>query len=160
MQKILWISQKKRARGDNFALCQTLKADRLHLRNYLQTPTDYRQQLFFALCCTRQSRIDCCAPEIWPWPVTWTLPSTFYLDLKAMYQCSTVVKTWFWAFDIDLWPTALTYNPNLAKVKVNLHNEYQGRRSSSSARRMDGRMDGRYHLFTLSPCFAMLHGWY
>ncbi len=28
------------------------------------------------------------------------------------------------AFDLDLWPTALTYDPNLAKVKVNLHTEY------------------------------------
>ena len=37
-----------------------------------------------ALCCTQQSRatnIDCCALEIWPWPVTMT--PTFDRDLKA-----------------------------------------------------------------------------
>ncbi len=53
----------------------TLKANRLNLRDYPQTPTDYRHTdnhlrlviVVVAHCCTRQSRapnIDCCAPEI------------------------------------------------------------------------------------------------
>ncbi len=39
----------------------------------------------------------------------------------------------------------LTYNPNLAKVKVDLHTEYQGRRSNGSAVRSltDGQADIR-----------------
>ena len=49
------------------------------------------------------------------------------------------------AFDLDLWPTTLTYNTNLAKIKVNLHTKYQGCRSNSSAvrRQTDGLTDGR-----------------
>ncbi len=39
----------------------------------------------------------------------------------------------------------LTYNPNLAKVKVNLHTKYQGRRSNGSAVRAqtEGHPNGR-----------------
>ncbi len=44
---------------------------------------------------------------------------------------------------LDIWPTTLTYNPNLAKV--NLHAKYQGRRPNGSAVRegTDGRTDRR-----------------
>ncbi len=35
-------------------------------------------------------------------------------------------------FDLDLWPTTLTYNPRLAKVKVDPHAKNQGRRSNGS----------------------------
>ncbi len=42
----------------------------------------------------------------------------------------------FWPCDLDLWPTTLTYNPNLAKVKVNYHTKNQGRRSLGSAVRV------------------------
>ncbi len=61
----------------------------------------------------------------------------------------------FLAFDLDLdlWPTTLTYNPNLANVKVNLHTKYQGRRSNSSAVR--AVTDGRTLPSTWSPCFAV-----
>ena len=47
----------------------------------------------------------------------------------------------------------LTYNPNLAKVKVDLHTESQGRRSNGSAVRVqtDGQMDGRYQVHYLPP---------
>ncbi len=58
----------------------------------------------------------------------------------------------------------LTYNPNLAKVKVDLHTKNQGRRSNGSAvrgrtdgqtdRRTDGRTDGRYQVHYL-PRFAV-----
>ncbi len=51
----------------------------------------------------------------------------------------------------------LTYNPSLAKVKVDLHAKYQGQRSNGSAvraltdRRTDRQMDGP---IPLSHCFA------
>ncbi len=37
-------------------------------------------------------------------------------------------------FDLDLWPTTLTYNPNLAKVKVHPHAKNQGQRSNGSSK--------------------------
>ncbi len=105
------------------------------MRHYPHMPTDYRhtdKQLrlvmtLFALYCTRHSRapnFDHCAPEIWPWP--WPL------TLTLMWG-KIDVKTQFLTF--DLWPTTLTNNPSLAKVKVKLHTKYQGRRSNSSSRR-------------------------
>ena len=50
----------------------------------------------------------------------------------------------------------LTYNPNLAKVKVDLYAKYQGQRSNGSAVRAhsDGQTDGRYQFYYL-PCFAV-----
>ena len=46
----------------------------------------------------------------------------------------------------------MTFNPNLAKVNVNLHTKYQGRRSNRSGVRAltDGQADGRYQ-----ACFAV-----
>ena len=41
----------------------------------------------------------------------------------------------FSLFDLDIWPTTLTYNPKLAKVKVDPYAEYQGQRSNGSNRR-------------------------
>ncbi len=41
-----------------------------------------------------------------------------------------------WCGDLDLWPTTLTYNPSLAKVKVNSHTKNQGHRSNGSAVRV------------------------
>ncbi len=112
-----------------------------------------------ALCCIRQSRapntdharqkfdldfdLD---PWSWPWPLTLIL--TFDLTLK---QGDSDVKTRFLAF--DLWPKTLTYNYNLAKVKVNLHTKYQGHRSNGSAWEV-GQPDGRYQVNYL-PRFAI-----
>ncbi len=56
-------------------------------------------------------------PYLWPQPLTLT-----------SRQCNSDVKMRIWAFDLDLWPTTLTFNPNLVKVKDNLHTKYQGRR--------------------------------
>ena len=39
-------------------------------------------------------------------------------------------------FDLDLRPTTLTYNPSLAKVKVNYNAKNQGQRSNGSNRRV------------------------
>ena len=49
----------------------------------------------------------------------------------------------FSLFDLDLWPTTLTYNPRLAKVKIDPHAKNQGQRSNGSNRRVptDKRMD-------------------
>ena len=41
----------------------------------------------------------------------------------------------FSLFDLDLWPTKMTYNPRLAKVKVDPHAKNQGQRSNGSNRR-------------------------
>ncbi len=98
-----------------------------------------------ALCCTRQSRapnIDRCTPESWPWPLT--LTPTF--DLKARQQWC---KTHFLAYDLDPWPTTLTYLAILAKVKFDLHAKDEGRRSNGSSVRVqtkggtDRRTDGQ-----------------
>ncbi len=51
----------------------------------------------------------------------------------------------FSQFDLDLWPTTLTYNPNLAKVKVDPHAKNEGHRSNISSMRglTDRRADRR-----------------
>ncbi len=54
----------------------------------------------------------------------------------------------------------MTYNPNLAKVKVDPYAKYQGQRSNGSAvrahtdGRTDRRTDGRYQFYYL-PRFAV-----
>jgi len=52
----------------------------------------------------------------------------------------------FSLFDLDLWLTILTYNPRLAKVKVDPHAKSQGQRSNSSHRRVP--TDKRTHTHT------------
>ena len=49
----------------------------------------------------------------------------------------------FSPFDLDLWPTTLTYNPRLAKIKVDPLAKNQSQRSNGSNRRAltDKRMD-------------------
>jgi len=64
----------------------------------------------------------------------------------------------FSLFDLDLWPTTLTYNPRLAKVKVDSHAKNQGQRSNGSNRRSptDKRTDTQMLPNVLSP---LLRGW-
>ncbi len=62
----------------------------------------------------------------WPWPRPLTL---------TFKQGNSDVKTQFLAFGLDLWPKTLTYNPILAKVKVDPHAKNQSRRSNGSAMR-------------------------
>ncbi len=105
-------------------MCLKLKADQLHPHDYSthrQTPwTDNDFSLLFAALSKAEPLISTAArqkltltlthdldPDLWPWP--WPLT----LTLK---QGNIEVQTQFLAF--DLWPTTLTYNPNLAKVKV------------------------------------------
>ena len=99
----------------------------------------------------------------WPWPVTLTRPLTLTLTL-TLKQGNSDVKTRLLTFDLDIWLTTLTYNPTLAKVKVDLYTEYQGRRSNGPAvrahtdkqinGRTDRQTDRRTLPSTLSPCFA------
>ncbi len=55
----------------------------------------------------------------------------------------------FWPCDLDLWPTTLTYNPSLAKVKVYPNTKNQGHRSNDLAvrllthRQTERRKDGK-----------------
>jgi len=71
--------------------------------------------------------------------------------------CAPLVQTGehkqFSLFDLDLWPTTLTYDPRLAKVKVNPHAKYQDQRSNGSNRRAptDKRTDTRTLSNVLSP---------
>ena len=70
----------------------------------------------------------------WPWPLTLTLR-----------QCNSDVNTQILAFDLDLWSSNLTFNPNLAKVKVNIQTKYQCCSSNRLGMRalMDSQTDGR-----------------
>ncbi len=93
------------------------------------------EMTLIALCCTRQSRaptIDRCAPgidfDLLPWPVILTLTLTLKWG-------NSDVNTQFLSFDLDLWPTTLTYNPGLFHVKVDPHAKNQVPRSNGSARR-------------------------
>ena len=72
--------------------------------------------------------------------------------------CSTPLATKhnFSLFDFDLWPTTLTYNPRLAKVKVDPHAKNQGQRSNGSIRRaptvnqMDTHTDATKRIISLA----------
>ena len=91
--------------------------------------------------------------EHWPWP------RTFDLDLKQVKRQQKVMsKHVSLLFDVDLWPTTLTYNPSLAKVKIDPHAKNQGRRSNGSSVRVltDWRTDRRMLPNVLSPLFR---GW-
>ncbi len=70
----------------------------------------------------------------WPWPRPLTL---------NLRQRNSGVKTWISPFDLDLWPMTLTYNPNLAKVKVDLCTKYQGRRRRSNGSGVRALTDGQ-----------------
>jgi len=56
----------------------------------------------------------------------------------------------FSLFHLDLWPTTLTYNPRLAKGKVNPHAKNQGQKSNGLNRRVptDKRTDTHIHTDT------------
>jgi len=56
----------------------------------------------------------------------------------------------FSLIDVDLWPTTLTYDPGLAKVKVDAQAKNQGQRSNGSNRTVptDKRTDGHTHTHT------------
>ena len=58
----------------------------------------------------------------------------------------TAEREQFSLFDLDFWPTTLTYNPRLAKVKVDPRVKNQGQRSNGSNRRAptDKRTNGCY----------------
>jgi len=61
----------------------------------------------------------------------------------------------FSLFDLALWPTTLTYNPRLAKVKVDPHVKNQGQmvKQESAHRQTDTHAYGRYQMY-YRPCYA------
>ncbi len=141
--------------------------DRIHAiirTRKIITDTDKHLRLvmtLIALDCTRQSRapnFDRCTPENQPWPLTLTRdldpdPWPWYWPLTlTLKQGNSDVKTRFWAFDLDLWPTTLTYIARLAEVKVNLHAKDEGRRLSGLAGRVvtDSRMDATKYIIFLA----------
>ncbi len=89
------------------------------------------------------------------WPLTLTLTSTSKLGN------SDVKNTNF-----GIWPTTLTYNTKLAKVKVNLQTKQQCCRSKSSGvrvvtdRQMDRRTDRRYQVHYLPMKMSVGNLWW
>ncbi len=87
--------------------------------------------------------INCCARLTAPCP-----DSTYHGVFAALGRLSPKIKHYISkttksAFDLDLWPTNLTKNPMLPKVKVDPLPKNQGQRSNGRAltdRRMDGQM--------------------
>jgi len=95
-----------------------------------------------------------------------------WLNSASRVIISTCPHQWFkqesvnkhTLFDLDLWLTTLTYNPRLAKVKVDHHAKNQGQRSNGLNRRAptDKWMDthtcththGCYQTYYL-PCYAV-----
>ncbi len=80
---------------------------------------------------------------IWPWPQNqpWPWPQSKVNDNKYRWQHVSSV------FDLQLWPTTLTCNRLLARVKVDPCAKNRGRRSNGSAaraRRTNGQTDERY----------------
>jgi len=82
----------------------------------------------------------------WLNSASWVLISTFSAPLVETGQHKQ-----FSLFDLDLWPTTLTYNPRLSKVKVEPHVKNQAQRSNGSNRRVptDKRTDTHAHTRTL-----------
>ena len=67
----------------------------------------------------------------------------------------------FSLFDFDLWPTTLTYNPRLAKVKINPHAKNQGQRSNGSNKRVPtDRQDRHTHTHTHGRYQTYYLPWY
>jgi len=65
----------------------------------------------------------------------------YWLNSALISTCSappvqTGERKQFSLFDLDLWPTTLTYTPRLAKVKIDPHAKNQGQRSNGSNRRV------------------------
>ena len=80
-------------------------------------------------------------------------------ELWRTYRHTDATKQ-FLQFDLELWPTTLTYNPSLAKVRVDPHTKNHGHRSNGSDRRArtdkqaHRQTNGRYQTHCL-PCFAI-----
>ena len=93
--------------------------------------------------------------DLWHWPLHLTL--TLISSEKTL---KPDVKHDLSQFDLDLWPTTLIYNPNLAKVKVDPHAKNQVRTSNGSNRRAQKykhthkQTNGCYQTYYLS-CFAV-----
>jgi len=91
--------------------------------------------------------------------IGWTQQLSPNIDLlRPLVQ--TKERKQFSPFDLDLWPTTLTYNPRLAEVKVDPHAKNQSQRSNGSNRRVPTanghtrrptHLHGRYTKRIISP---------
>ena len=95
--------------------------------------------LLFAVLGKAESLISTAARQKfeidhWAWPLTLTLKQ------GNKWGQNTIFGNW-------PWPTTLTYNPSLAKVKVDADTKNQGQRSNGSAVRE--LTDGRYQVHNL-----------
>ncbi len=119
-----------------------------HAPNYRQT--DLHHTLVVGILCPKlehnctllflanqSTNIDHYGPDIWPWYLTLT-------SKQGKWQQTVMLNPIFIS-----WP--LTYNPNLSKVKVDLHTKYQDLRSNSSSRRAQTstQTNGRYQVYYL-----------
>jgi len=84
----------------------------------------------------------------WLNSASWVLISTCSTPLVQ-----TGERKQFSLFDLDLWPTTLTYNPRLANVKVDPRAKNQGQRSNSSNRRAP--TDKRSYQTYYRPCYVV-----
>ncbi len=73
----------------------------------------------------------------------------------------------FLLFDLDLWPTTLTYNPSLAKVKVDPHAKikFVGRTVQKLERKQtntqtDGQMDATKRIISLASWSIDILTWH
>ena len=84
--------------------------------------------------------------EHWPWPLT-------LITKQGQGQQNVTFKHDLMLFDLDLWPTTLTYNPSFA---INHHAKNQGQGSNGSNRRASASKltDRRYQMYYL-PCFTV-----
>ncbi len=83
--------------------------------------------------------------DLRPWPLT--------LKQEKMMTNSNVKQHVQSLLDLDLWPSTLTYNPNLDRVKIDPHAKDQGPRSNGSTMgaQTDKHTNGRTLASTLSP---------
>ncbi len=81
-------------------------------------------------------------PKPWSLFASWSSQLYYLLYMMAVNQrqmshhsASLLLKE-ILPDDLDLWPTTLTYDPSLAKAKVNIHTKNQGHRSNVSTVRV------------------------
>ena len=136
---ILNLQLNRSTEGRNMQNVKTMliKADRPLTRDTLNTPwllTDNSNGLVTVICNYH-----------WLNSASRVLISTCSAPLVQTGQ-----RKQFSLFDLDLWPTTLTYNHRLANVKVDPHAKNQGLRSNGSNRKVptDKQTDTHTHTHT------------
>ncbi len=127
----------------------------MHPRYYPYTLPDYRHtdkhlrlvMTLISLFFTRSPNIDCCAPEIWPWPLTLTL--TFYLKARQQWCQNMIFDIWPWSLTYDLDLQSQSRSTSIPKINVVGQTVQTG-----SNRQTNKWTEGMTLPSALSPCFA------